>query len=256
MQGVANARPQFPTDSLRRSKWPRNCSHSSPVGVRYSSVGRSARRRAMNAWWWVRHQFAGRRQPVLDQAVVGEFEKLFAAEACGAEHFDDRRRPEGVVFFPCQVVLAAVAVVCPGPDAGLAGRGPSEGLPAGVERRAGRDTQCGVQCSGRAVAVPGSGTGQDGEAFAGAAVHPGLAPPVFLAGFDVGLGDRAGDGPLSPPGRVLRSPSRPGPGRRRGLTSGCGGWPVAARQAVRCRRAGCASAASRRRRPLAAGLGS
>ena len=48
-QGVANARPLFPTGSLRRSKWPRNSSRSWSVGVRYSSVGRSARRRAMNA---------------------------------------------------------------------------------------------------------------------------------------------------------------------------------------------------------------
>ncbi len=28
-----------PAETLRRSKWPRNCSHSSSVGVRYSSVG-------------------------------------------------------------------------------------------------------------------------------------------------------------------------------------------------------------------------
>jgi len=29
---LANALPQFPTDSLRRSKWPRNSAHSSSVG--------------------------------------------------------------------------------------------------------------------------------------------------------------------------------------------------------------------------------
>ena len=34
---------------LRRSKWPRNSVHSSSLGVRYSSLGRSSRRRAMNA---------------------------------------------------------------------------------------------------------------------------------------------------------------------------------------------------------------
>lgn len=41
-QGVAKARPQVRVESLRRSKWPRNSSHSSSVGVRSSSVGRSA----------------------------------------------------------------------------------------------------------------------------------------------------------------------------------------------------------------------
>ena len=40
-------------ETLRRSKWPRNCCHSSSVGWRYSSVGRSARRRVMNAMWAV-----------------------------------------------------------------------------------------------------------------------------------------------------------------------------------------------------------
>ena len=43
MQGLANSRPQLPTDSLHRSKWSRNSSHSSSVRMRYSSVGRSAR---------------------------------------------------------------------------------------------------------------------------------------------------------------------------------------------------------------------
>ena len=42
MQGVPNARPQVPVATLRRSKWPRNSSHSASVGVRYSSLGRSA----------------------------------------------------------------------------------------------------------------------------------------------------------------------------------------------------------------------
>jgi hypothetical protein len=51
MQLVPQARPQSPRASLRRSKWPRKSSHSASVGVRYSSLGRSARRRAMNARW-------------------------------------------------------------------------------------------------------------------------------------------------------------------------------------------------------------
>src|SRR6266702_1492590 len=49
MQGEANARAQVPTDTFRFSKWARKASHSSSVGVRYSSLGRVARRRAMNA---------------------------------------------------------------------------------------------------------------------------------------------------------------------------------------------------------------
>lgn len=49
MQGVPKARAQMPTDSLRRSKWPRKASHSALVGVWYSSAGRWSRRRARKA---------------------------------------------------------------------------------------------------------------------------------------------------------------------------------------------------------------
>jgi hypothetical protein len=49
MQGVENARAQVPMDTVRRSKWPRNSLHSSSVGTRYSSLGRSDRRRARKA---------------------------------------------------------------------------------------------------------------------------------------------------------------------------------------------------------------
>jgi hypothetical protein len=51
MQLDPQARPQSPRASRRRSKWPRNSSHSESLGVRYSSLGRSSRRRAMNARW-------------------------------------------------------------------------------------------------------------------------------------------------------------------------------------------------------------
>ena len=50
-QGDANARAHVPTETFRFSKWARKASHSSSVGVRYSSLGRVARRRAMNARW-------------------------------------------------------------------------------------------------------------------------------------------------------------------------------------------------------------
>ena len=51
MQLVPYARPQSPSATRRRSKWPRNSSHSESVGERYSSLGRSSRRRVMNARW-------------------------------------------------------------------------------------------------------------------------------------------------------------------------------------------------------------
>jgi hypothetical protein len=51
MQVVECARPQSPSATLRCSKWPRNSSHSVSVGVRWSSPGRSWRRRAMKARW-------------------------------------------------------------------------------------------------------------------------------------------------------------------------------------------------------------
>jgi hypothetical protein len=51
MQGVLKARAQVPTATLRRSKEDRKVSHSASVGVRYSLLGRSALRRAMNARW-------------------------------------------------------------------------------------------------------------------------------------------------------------------------------------------------------------
>src|SRR6185437_9688022 len=51
MHGAPKARAQMPVDSLRFSKWARNWSHSSSVGVRYSSLGRAGRRRVMKARW-------------------------------------------------------------------------------------------------------------------------------------------------------------------------------------------------------------
>jgi hypothetical protein len=51
MQLVEYARPQSPSATRRRSKWLRNSSHSASVGDRYSSLGRSWRRRLMKARW-------------------------------------------------------------------------------------------------------------------------------------------------------------------------------------------------------------
>ena len=49
--GAVGAAPQSPRAIRRRWKWPRNSCHSVSVGVRYSSPGRVARRRAMKARW-------------------------------------------------------------------------------------------------------------------------------------------------------------------------------------------------------------
>jgi hypothetical protein len=49
--GVPWSRPHVPRATFRSSKWARNSSHSQAVRSRYSSLGRSARRRAMNARW-------------------------------------------------------------------------------------------------------------------------------------------------------------------------------------------------------------
>ena len=135
--------------------------------------------------------------------------------------------------------------------------------PADGERGAGlRRAGAACRCSRGAGVVPGGGAGQDrqdGQPLAGAGVHPGLAPPVFLAGVDVGLGDRAGHGPLRPAGRDPRPPSRPGPGRRRGPRAGCAGRSAAATEAACCPARApwswCAAAASTRWRPRAAGSG-
>jgi hypothetical protein len=157
-----------------------------------------------------RHQFAGGRQPVLDQAVVGELEQLLAADAGGAQHLDDRPRPEGVVFFPGQVAVRGVGAGSPYLHAGFAGGDPGEGVPGDGERAAGRGMARRVQHLGGARPVLGSRASQDGqdrEPFPDTGVHPGLAAPVFLAAVDVGLGDRAGHGPRSPAGRVLGGPA-------------------------------------------------
>jgi hypothetical protein len=50
--GVPKSRPQVPRATFRSSKCARNSSHSVAARSRYSSPGRSARRRAMNARWW------------------------------------------------------------------------------------------------------------------------------------------------------------------------------------------------------------
>lgn len=48
---VPKTRAQVPMDTFRFSKCARKASHSSSVGIRYSSLGRADRRRAMNARW-------------------------------------------------------------------------------------------------------------------------------------------------------------------------------------------------------------
>jgi hypothetical protein len=159
--------------------------------------------------------------------VVAEFEEFFGPDAGEPEHLDERPGPEGVVFLPGQVVAPAAGVLGPGMDAGLAGN-PGEGLAGHGERAAGRSLRGGCQCLGGAGAVLSGGADQHrqhGQPLAGPGVHPRLAAPVFLAGVDVGLADRAGRGPRSPPGRVLHRPAGQvqveGANREQGMPVGC-----------------------------------
>ena len=115
----------------------------------------------------------------------------------------------------------------PGQHAWLAGRGPGEVCPADGERAAGRACGGGRQRLGGAGVVLGGGADQhrqDGQTLAGARVHPRFAAPVFLAGVDIGLADRAGRGPRPPPGRVLGRPAGQvqveGANREQGMPAG------------------------------------
>ena len=70
MQGAEYARPQSPSATRRRWKWPRNSSHSASVGVRYSSLGRAARSEAG----------VKVRQPLSEAVVVADTRERAAIE--------------------------------------------------------------------------------------------------------------------------------------------------------------------------------
>ena len=67
-----------------------------------------------------RDQLAGGGQPVLDQAVVGEFGQFLDADAGVAQHFHHGPGPERAVLFEGQVAaLPGVGVLGPDPAGGL-----------------------------------------------------------------------------------------------------------------------------------------
>jgi hypothetical protein len=149
---------------------------------------------------------------------VGDLGQFLGAAAGQAQDFDRGPRPERVVFFEAEVAsLAGARVVCPDPRGGSLGEGTlgedgaGQGLPGGGEGFAGPGLAGGGEqrFSGRAPFAGGAHQDrQDGQPFAGARVHPGLAVPLELALADLLPADRAGNGPAGPPGRVAGSPLR------------------------------------------------
>ena len=218
-----------------------------------------------------RHELAGVGQPVLDEAVVAELEQFLDPDAGQAQDFDDRPRPERVIFLPVEQPLLAGGRVARPDVARVAVRpdGPDEGLPGGGEvlPRLGV-AGCGQHSAG--IVTPAGGSAgqdrQDREAVAGPGVHPRLAAPGELAPFQVFWPDRARGHPRAPAGRIVQRPfgqvqiERPDAGERvevaepldgdRRLLAGAGGgcrgpgpqpllprgWrPRAAGAACRCR---------------------
>jgi hypothetical protein len=155
-----------------------------------------------------RDQFAGARQPVLDQAVVGELCQLLDPYAGETQHFNGRPGPEPAVLFEGEVTaFAGAGVLGPGP-AGRLGfhRRPAQRLPAGGEHRARTGALGGLQPVSGGVAFaadPGGQGGQHRQPLPGPLVHPRLAPrPVLFVGHLAGA-DRAAHRPRHPPGVVI-----------------------------------------------------
>ena len=156
-----------------------------------------------------RHDLAGAGQPVLDQAVVADFQQFLDPAAGEAQDFHGRPGPERVVVFVAEVAALARGWVA-GPDLpGGPGGGPGQRLARGGECLAGRGLAGGLQERGGVLAPLVDGPGQhrqDRQPFAGPRVHPGLAVPRELAQADLFLADRARGDPRAPPARVLDRP--------------------------------------------------
>ncbi len=119
------------------------------------------------------------REPVVDQAVVGQLCQFLDPHPGVPEHLDHRPAPEPAVFFEGQVApLAGGGVFGPDPPGrlGLHHR-PAQRLPAGGEQRACRGIPGCLQPFGGGGA-PGTGPGDQGgkhrQPFPGPLVHPGL----------------------------------------------------------------------------------
>jgi hypothetical protein len=147
------------------------------------------------------------------------------------------------VLLEGQVATAAVAgVFGPGPGGHPFGHdGPAKFPAAGGERLTGGRCRAGGELLGRGV--PGFLGGpdqdrEDREPFAGPLVHPRLAAGQFLRVRNLLGPDRAGCGPLRPPGRVVDGPlgdvEVERPDREQGV-GGCGPGRVRpSRRASRC----------------------
>jgi hypothetical protein len=142
---------------------------------------------------------------------MGELQELLAADAGESQDLDRGERPERFLFLVGQVAPLAGGGVL-GPDAssvGLGGRGPAERPVGALDDLAGRCRDGGLEPSGGRVPALGGGPGEDGEdgqPLAGPLVHPGLAVPAFLGPVDLGVADRARDGPLRPAFGFLSGP--------------------------------------------------
>ena len=158
-----------------------------------------------------RDELAGRGQPVLGDAVVGELQELLAADAGQPEDFDRGEGPECFFFLIGQVAALAGGGVL-GPHVPAVGRGchgPAERSAGALDDLPGRCRHGGLQPGGRCGLALGGGAGedgQDGQPLAGPLVHPGLAASAFLGPVDLGVADRAGDCPLRPAPGLLHGP--------------------------------------------------
>ena len=128
-----------------------------------------------------RHEFAGAGQPVLNEAVVAEFEQFLDPDAGVAQHFDDRPGPEGVLFVPVeQLECAGVGVGDPHVvRAAVRPVDPGEGGAGGGERLSGRGLLAGAE-QGLSVAAPA--VGGFGRARAAPAAGRGCGCPCAPCG--------------------------------------------------------------------------
>ena len=140
-----------------------------------------------------RHDFVGGGQTVLHQAVVGELQQLLDPNAGGAQDLNDRPGPEGVVFFAFEVAsLAGAGVVRPdlAGDGAVAGNGADQRLPGCGEPLSRLGLAGGLQDRVGRLALLIDGAHQrrqNGQPFAGAGIHPGLAVPLELSPVDLFL---------------------------------------------------------------------
>ena len=214
-----------------------------------------------------RDQLAGGGQPVLDEAVVGQFGQFLDPDAGHAQDLHGGPGPERAVFLAGQVAALAGAGVL-GPDAGRwsSGRAPARRsvCPAAVNCSPGAAAWRGLQ---RVRRRPARGCRRRRPGRAGRAAVRGSAGPsgtcgggVPSCGTDLAGADRAGHRPRSPPGRVVQRPlgdvevERPDRGQAvGGARPRAGDLGDAARRAAAPDWSWSGPAASTRRRPRGSG---